>query len=116
MTGVLKGIEKAPIVTYSTLVAYYVIGKMFLTLGIPVICALTFDWGAGWSVTGIWLGFGLANAVLLALYIYLILKTNWSVQAHKIKHRVNVQNHMNASSVQQIYEEPKQGRLTNGKL
>lgn len=71
LTGILKGINRAPIVTYSTLIAYYAIG-------IPIICVLTYDWGVGWGVKGIWLGFGAANAVLLALYIVLIMRSNWN--------------------------------------
>lgn len=56
--------------TFSTLISYYV-------CGIPVICAFTFSWGLDWGVTGIWLGFGLANAILLVMYVVLIFTTDW---------------------------------------
>lgn len=42
-----------------------------------MVCAFTFSWGLDWGITGIWVAFGIANLILLILYIVLIFTTDW---------------------------------------
>lgn len=70
INGALKGIEKQMLVTYSTLIAYYIIC-------IPLVFCLTYSWGLNMGVKGIWIGFGLANAILIILYVIVLFTTDW---------------------------------------
>ncbi|KAM3137911.1 hypothetical protein pb186bvf_009992 [Paramecium bursaria] len=102
LTGILKGLNKSRIVTISTFVSYYLIG-------IPFIIVLTFDWGVGLGLKGIWLGFGIANATLLIFYIILIIRTDWNKQAQVIEKQVQDQNKLqktqsSSSNDKNIYE------------
>ena len=78
LTGILKGINKSRIVTITTFISFYLIGINIIKVGIPFIIVLTFDWGLGLGLKGIWLGFGIANATLLLLYLIIIIKTDWN--------------------------------------
>ncbi len=62
MSGALKGIEKKNLVSYSAIIIYYLIA-------IPLILVLTFSWGFDMKLKGIWLGFGVSNALLSVVYI-----------------------------------------------
>lgn len=64
LTGILKGIEKKDLVTYSTLLVYYPLG---IPLVIYMSCGLN-GMGLDWKVYGIWFAFSIINAVLAILY------------------------------------------------
>lgn len=38
---------------------------------------MTFDWGLGWKLKGIWLAFGAVNLFLCVLYVVSIFITDW---------------------------------------
>lgn len=59
--GILKGIERKELVTYSTLLVYYLIG-------IPLVIYFAYPFGLGEKVYGIWLAFTIVNIVLAVLY------------------------------------------------
>lgn len=81
MSGALKGIEKKDLVSYSALSIYYLIG-------IPLTLYLTFSWGLNLKLTGIWLGFGIANALLCFIYIGSLFNADWYKQAEMIHDRI----------------------------
>ncbi|CAK94292.1 unnamed protein product (macronuclear) [Paramecium tetraurelia] len=87
LTGILKGIERKDFVTYSTLLVYYLIG-------IPLVVYFAYDFGLGDKVYGIWLAFGIVNAILAVLYLILTFTTNWSDMSRKICQRIEDQHKM----------------------
>jgi MATE family multidrug resistance protein len=78
----LKGIDKKNLVTYTTLIVYYIFGTRMQqsSLAIPLVLVFTFGWGFDLGVTGIWLAFGVANLMLLVMYLFSLLTTDWHVQ------------------------------------
>jgi Na+-driven multidrug efflux pump len=46
---------------------------------IPVVLIFTYEWGLGLKVKGIWMGFGIANAILLILYATVLFTTDWEL-------------------------------------
>lgn len=55
----------------------YQIILFYFFQGIPLMLTLTFDWGLGLGVKGIWVGFGIANIVLSGLFITIIFISDW---------------------------------------
>lgn len=51
---------------------------MLIFIGIPLVLYFTFDWGLGLKVKGIWLGFGIANGMLLFIFAGYLLKSDWN--------------------------------------
>ena len=63
LAGVLKGINHKDLVSYSTLLTYYI-------LGLPLVLYYSCSWGSfglGLKVYGIWYAFMLINVMLSAL-------------------------------------------------
>lgn len=81
MTGILKGIDRKEFVTYSTLFVYYIVG-------IPLVLYFSYGWGLDKKVWGIWLAFGIVNAVLAITYLILTFTTNWVKMSDQICDRV----------------------------
>lgn len=57
-------------------IAKYQLFQVIIIQGTPIILSLTFKWGLDWKLTGIWVGFGLANFILLALFILVLITTD----------------------------------------
>ena len=96
LTGILKGIERKDLVTYSTLLVYYPIG---IPLVIYMACGLN-GFGLDMKVYGIWLAFSIINAILALLYKYIsyfrylwvAFVTDWDKQSDRICNRVEHQH------------------------
>lgn len=78
------------------MVAYYL-------MCIPLVLWFSYDWGLDLGVVGIWQAFGLANVVLLVLYIAALFYTNWPKESSAIQLRVEKQNNLR-STIMEVTE------------
>ena len=69
------------LVSYSTLLTYYVIGS-------PLDLYFAEPWGLDLKIIGIWIGFGACNIMILVQFAFVLARSSFHVQAEEINERV----------------------------
>ncbi|CAD8099445.1 unnamed protein product [Paramecium sonneborni] len=98
LSGALKGINKANLVQYSTLFAYFV-------CCVPIVSFFAYDWGLGNGTKGIWQGFGISNLILSTLFTLSLIFTDWKKESDLIINRIKKENELQKSTLHQIEEQ-----------
>ena len=79
--GIVRALGKQKISSVTNIISYFVIMH-------PITICITFPFGAGLGVKGLWIGWFLGTLIAASLNIYFLLKWDWTLIARNARNRM----------------------------